>query len=324
MYRRAGAVVIDDDRVLLVSLETPNEGRWWLFPGGGIEAGESAHQAAVRELFEETGLRARSAQPYLRAGIHGGEHDYFLAECDDLEIGAVSGPELDYLADADFRAEWVPIDRLATMPVFPRCVAEHVAEHGAQLPPDADEVPWYEDDRSSWHGIDGARQPPHVRFSARTVVIDGGRIAAIERVRDGQTYFTLPGGGLDAGETVEQAVIRETKEELGLDVIPRSTLAVVLMQVGDHTTPLNRRVDRITTSHQSFVWCEVVGGEFGTGHGSELTSDAASAAGSYRPMWLDVDDLPAELRPAWLADRLPAWIGDPAPARPERFTEQHL
>lgn len=29
----------------------------WLTPGGGIDAGESALEAAVRELFEETGLR---------------------------------------------------------------------------------------------------------------------------------------------------------------------------------------------------------------------------------------------------------------------------
>lgn len=29
----------------------------WLIPGGGIDKGESASQTAVRELFEETGLR---------------------------------------------------------------------------------------------------------------------------------------------------------------------------------------------------------------------------------------------------------------------------
>ncbi|MCX8529152.1 MAG: NUDIX domain-containing protein [Rhodoluna sp.] len=29
----------------------------WLTPGGGIDAGESIHEAAVRELLEETGLK---------------------------------------------------------------------------------------------------------------------------------------------------------------------------------------------------------------------------------------------------------------------------
>jgi 8-oxo-dGTP pyrophosphatase MutT (NUDIX family) len=33
----------------------------WLTPGGGIDAGESTKQAAVRELFEETGIRVAEA-----------------------------------------------------------------------------------------------------------------------------------------------------------------------------------------------------------------------------------------------------------------------
>ena len=53
-----GAVVRDDrGRLLLVRRGTePAKGRWSV-PGGRIEPGETAVEAVVRELVEETGLR---------------------------------------------------------------------------------------------------------------------------------------------------------------------------------------------------------------------------------------------------------------------------
>lgn len=62
IYRRAGRVIVIDDlnRVLLLQGTDPMESGapWWFTPGGGAEDGESALDAARRELFEETGLDA--------------------------------------------------------------------------------------------------------------------------------------------------------------------------------------------------------------------------------------------------------------------------
>ncbi|WP_300541522.1 NUDIX hydrolase [Maricaulis sp.] len=57
----AGIVVFRGDDVLLIRRgKPPYEGEWSL-PGGKIEYGETAAEAALRELMEETGTTARIA-----------------------------------------------------------------------------------------------------------------------------------------------------------------------------------------------------------------------------------------------------------------------
>ena len=54
----ASALIFDEarDRILLTRRE--DNGRWCL-PGGGMDPGESAAEACVREVLEETGLEVR-------------------------------------------------------------------------------------------------------------------------------------------------------------------------------------------------------------------------------------------------------------------------
>lgn len=53
-----GLVLIERGRVLLVRRRNPPRAGEWSLPGGKQMAGETARQAALRELAEETGLKA--------------------------------------------------------------------------------------------------------------------------------------------------------------------------------------------------------------------------------------------------------------------------
>lgn len=54
------AVVTDGARVLLARRENRPDAGLWGFPGGKVELGETLFEAALRELEEETTLRARA------------------------------------------------------------------------------------------------------------------------------------------------------------------------------------------------------------------------------------------------------------------------
>lgn len=53
-----GVVCLRDEEVLLIRRGTPPRQGEWSLPGGRIEAGERAADAALRELREETGVEA--------------------------------------------------------------------------------------------------------------------------------------------------------------------------------------------------------------------------------------------------------------------------
>ena len=58
-----GAIVFDNDRVLLVRRGQPPSQDLWAIPGGKVKLGESLQEAAEREILEETGITIRARQP---------------------------------------------------------------------------------------------------------------------------------------------------------------------------------------------------------------------------------------------------------------------
>jgi 8-oxo-dGTP diphosphatase len=61
-------------------------------------------------------------------------------------------------------------------------------------------------------------------IAAAVIVRDGKVLLIRRRLREGSLLWALPSGGVEPGETAEEAAVRETKEEVGLDVRATSVL----------------------------------------------------------------------------------------------------
>lgn len=59
---------------------------------------------------------------------------------------------------------------------------------------------------------------------AAGAIVKDGRVLLIHRIRDDREYWTVPGGSVEAGESVEQALGRELDEELGIKVLDKKLL----------------------------------------------------------------------------------------------------
>lgn len=118
-----------------------------------------------------------------------------------------------------------------------------------------------------------------MRIRAGIVLIQDRKVALIERHRAGLDYFVFPGGGVDEGETPEQAAIREAMEELGVEVA--ITQKIFEIQFGQK-------------SRQVYFLAEQTGGEFGTGAGEEYTDADPNDPdeGVYSPIWMPIEELP--------------------------------
>ncbi|AEN13425.1 MULTISPECIES: NUDIX domain-containing protein [unclassified Streptomyces] len=125
---RAGAVVLREDRMLLIGFEEDGQ-PYYEIPGGGVEDGESAPAAAVRELREETGLRGEVVREVARVWKDGRREHYFLLAAD----GDTGAPE--ELDNQGGTPVWIPVDRLPATPLWPRRLAWRIAHwHTAGWP----------------------------------------------------------------------------------------------------------------------------------------------------------------------------------------------
>ena len=213
--RRTGArmLLFDDvDRVLLIHERWTEDGvEWehWLTPGGGVEAGESLTAAAVREVYEETGLRvelpAGAAEIHVQRrewawhGVVYDQDDHFFA----ARLGAPA--EISPVAPTEMELQTVTGARWWT-------VAELRESDATFLPPQVADLA-----DSALAGRFGALRRPLARRAGRVIVRDPtGLVLLIRTDFAGRANWVTPGGGVETGESTAAAAVRELTEETGL------------------------------------------------------------------------------------------------------------
>lgn len=101
------------------------------------------------------------------------------------------------------------------------------------------------------------------------IITDGSRVLMVRRrVKEGELSWQFPAGGIEEGETPEQAAVRETLEETGLKV--------------EASSLIGQRVHPKTQREMSYTACTVVDGEAHVADAEELDAVA----------WVGLDEIP--------------------------------
>jgi 8-oxo-dGTP diphosphatase len=122
------------------------------------------------------------------------------------------------------------------------------------------------------------------RVGSYVVVIEDNRVLLVRWVDGSVPEWTLPGGGIEFGETAETCAVREAREETGLDVVLDR-----LLGVHDRYIPLDQRLSagsRPLHLHRVYYLGHVTAGD--------LTP--SSDTGNDRAAWIPLADVPALVR----------------------------
>ncbi len=139
--RCAGLVIIDGKIALmhrenvLADPENPSKphGEYYVFPGGGLEEGESVREATERELSEELGITVRAGEELIKAEITP-SYDEILTKCEYVSgsFGSGDGPEFSGNPAYKDRGAYTPVlvspDELRSLRIIPEAFKQLVIQ----------------------------------------------------------------------------------------------------------------------------------------------------------------------------------------------------
>lgn len=115
-----GALVMRDEKILLVCHQQPGQEPFWIAPGGGVEGSEELARAAERETFEESGINVVATRlAYMDEGWNDEQRIlkfWFLADYVSGEINVGANPAE---GESIVAAGWFALDALPDGHVFP-------------------------------------------------------------------------------------------------------------------------------------------------------------------------------------------------------------
>ena len=81
-----------------------------------------------------------------------------------------------------------------------------------------------------------------VRLRVSALIAQDDAILLIRHEKDGRQYWMLPGGGVEPGETLEEAIERELEEECGLDDVTLAGPIAIAESIAPDREPGGRHV----------------------------------------------------------------------------------